>query len=65
MISRGEVGLIVASIGLNTGLIDDEIFAIVVLIVLASTLITPLLLRALYPRPPESPAQRAAKVASD
>ena len=49
MTSRGEVGLIVASVGLNAGLIGEWIFASVVLMVLATTLLTPIMLRALYP----------------
>jgi len=49
MSSRGEVGLIVASVGLGVGLIGEKVFASVVLMVLVTTLITPILLRALYP----------------
>ena len=48
MISRGEVGLIVASVGISQGLIGQEIFSAVVGVVIVTTLITPLLLRALY-----------------
>lgn len=50
MASRGEVGLIVAAVGLDTGLIGEEIFASAVLMVLATTLLTPIMLRALYPK---------------
>jgi Kef-type K+ transport system membrane component KefB len=50
MISRGEVGLIVASVGLNQGLIDSAVFAEIVLVVLVTTLVTPLLLRWAYSR---------------
>jgi len=57
MISRGEVGLIVASVGLAQGLIDNVIFAEIVLVVLVTTVITPLLLRWAYARSaPPSPA---------
>ena len=48
MISRGEVGLIVAGIGLAEGLISRELFAGIVLMVLATTLLTPILLRRAY-----------------
>lgn len=51
MISRGEVGLILASVALGAGLVDDAVFASIVLTVLVTTLVTPLLLRLLYPRP--------------
>jgi Kef-type K+ transport system membrane component KefB len=50
MTSRGEVGLIVAAIAQEAGLIDEGIFASVVIMVLATTLVTPLMLRAAYPR---------------
>ncbi|MCZ7570299.1 MAG: cation:proton antiporter [Ardenticatenaceae bacterium] len=48
MVSRGEVGLIVAAIGIENGLIGDEVFAIAVVVVLVTTLVTPLLLRWLF-----------------
>lgn len=45
MISRGEVGLIVANVGLGTGLVTQEEFSAIIGMVLVSTLVTPLLLR--------------------
>jgi Kef-type K+ transport system membrane component KefB len=45
MISRGEVGLILASLGLSTGFLQPFEFVAVVAMVLATTLITPILLR--------------------
>ncbi len=45
MVSRGEVGLIVATVEVQAGLIGPEVFAIMTLIVLITTLVTPLLLR--------------------
>lgn len=50
MASRGEVGLIVASVGLGAGLIGETIFASLVIMVLLTTLLTPILLRMLYPK---------------
>src|SRR5207248_10304086 len=50
MISRGEVGLIVAGYGLSHGVIGGEVFSASVLMVLATTMITPQLLRLAYPR---------------
>jgi Kef-type K+ transport system membrane component KefB len=50
MISRGEVGLIVATVGLSKGLIKTDVYSIIVLTVLATTLVTPLLLRIVFPR---------------
>jgi len=50
MISRGEVGLIVASVGMQGGLMTANIFSAVIVMVLATTLITPPILRALFVR---------------
>jgi Kef-type K+ transport system membrane component KefB len=52
MISRGEVGLIVASVGISNGIIGPDVFAVTVVMVLITTLVTPPLLRlALRERP--------------
>ena len=48
MISRGEVGLILASVGQAQGLIGPREFSAVVAMVLFSTLITPPILRSLF-----------------
>ena len=45
MISRGEVGLIIASIGVSYGILNDEVFTVVVFVVLVTTIITPPLVR--------------------
>lgn len=45
MVSRGEVGLIVASIGLASNHLTQELFSAVVGMVLVTTLVTPILLR--------------------
>jgi Kef-type K+ transport system membrane component KefB len=45
MISRGEVGLIIAGVGVSTGLLDSTDFAALVLVILVTTLATPPLLR--------------------
>ncbi len=50
MVSRGEVGLIVASVGVGENIISQEVFSVVVVLVLLTTLATPLLLRAVFPR---------------
>lgn len=54
MITRGEVGLIVATVGLSKGLIETDVYSIIVLTVLATTLATPLLLRIVFPRQKEA-----------
>jgi Kef-type K+ transport system membrane component KefB len=43
----------VATVGLNTGVVRENAFAAVVIMVLVTTLVTPILLRALYPVPAE------------
>jgi Kef-type K+ transport system membrane component KefB len=48
MISRGEVGLIVASVGANAGLVNTAEFSAIVGMVVVSTLITPPVLRWLF-----------------
>ncbi len=48
MISRGEVALITASIGLQTGLITSSLFSVVILVAFITTLVTPLLLKLTY-----------------
>lgn len=45
MISRGEVGLIVANIGVANSLINNDLFIAIVAVVLFTTLLTPVLLR--------------------
>jgi Kef-type K+ transport system membrane component KefB len=48
MTSRGEVGLIVASVGIAEGIISPEIFSVIVGVVIVTTLLTPPMLRALF-----------------
>lgn len=44
MIPRGEVGMIVALIGLNMGVISSQVYAIIIFMVVVTTLITPFVL---------------------
>lgn len=48
MVSRGEVGLIVAAFAAGQGLMSDNNFAITVFMVIVATLVTPPMLRAVY-----------------
>jgi len=48
MMSRGEVGLIVASVGISQGIIPQGIFSAIVGVVIITTLLTPPLLRASF-----------------
>ena len=48
MLPRGEVGLVFASIGRTLGVISDELFSAIVLMVMITTFIAPPLLKARY-----------------
>ena len=45
MLPRGEVGLIFATIGLRTGVLDKDLYGALLVVVLVTTLIAPPLLR--------------------
>jgi Kef-type K+ transport system membrane component KefB len=64
MISRGEVGLIVAQIGLSSGIIAMPVYTAIIVMVLATTIVTPLLLRRCYPRTLEREAEVYESVAT-
>jgi len=51
MVPRGEVGIIVAGIGRTTGVIDDELFAVIVGMSILTTLVVPPIMRRLVARP--------------
>ncbi|HLI27684.1 MAG TPA: cation:proton antiporter [Chloroflexota bacterium] len=55
MAPRGEVGLIVASLGLSLGAIPSEVFGVVVIMSVLTTLVVPPVLRLLYARDPARP----------
>jgi Kef-type K+ transport system membrane component KefB len=48
MMSRGEVGLIIAGIGATSGVFSNEVFSAVVLMVVVTTIITPIALKQAY-----------------
>jgi Kef-type K+ transport system membrane component KefB len=66
MISRGEVGLIVAGYGLTHRLIGQDVFSASVIMVLVTTMVTPPLLRLAFPgsqeRHTESVGETIARV---
>lgn len=66
MVSRGEVALIVANKGQSVGLMDDTYFGPIVIMVVITTIITPILLKIAFadkndsgntPVPAEKPAE--------
>ena len=45
MVSRGEVGLIVAGVGVSSGALSNDIYTAVIIMVAATTIITPIWLK--------------------
>lgn len=64
MVPRGEVGLIFASIGVTIGVFQDDLYAVVLLVVLLTTLIAPPLLRWRISQNENSIAQESAPIPS-
>jgi Kef-type K+ transport system membrane component KefB len=52
MISRGEVGLIVAGIGVSSGVLSSNVYTAVIIMVAVTTLITPIWLKKSYSKEP-------------
>ena len=62
MISRGEVGLIVAGIGVTSGALSSNIYTTVIIMVAVTTLITPVWLKRAYSKEPPVVKDDAEKV---
>jgi Kef-type K+ transport system membrane component KefB len=62
MIPRGEVVLIVITLGITEGLIGSDVFSAAVGMVVLATLVAPVMLRSLFPKP--TPARLSADVSS-
>jgi Kef-type K+ transport system membrane component KefB len=52
MISRGEVGLIVAGVGVSSGALSNDIYTTVIIMVAVTTIITPIWLKFAYKKEP-------------
>ncbi len=50
MMTRGEVALIVSQKGLSVGMISSEFFTCVIVLIVVSSVLTPILLKILYHR---------------
>ncbi len=48
MISRGEVGLIVAGVGITAGILTSEVYSTIIIMVVVTTIITPIWLKIEY-----------------
>ncbi len=60
MAPRGEVAMIVALIGLNAGVIGQDIFVTVIMMSLVTTVITPIVFQNWLLRPPSADEADAA-----
>lgn len=56
MVPRGEVGMIIASIGLNMKAITSDLYTVIIFMVMATTLLTPPILRRLIFKKSEKPS---------
>lgn len=65
MISRGEVALVLAGAGLAAGLLDANLFSVLIVVTLATTLVTPPLLRLAYIARPQPTDPVEAAIAGD
>jgi Kef-type K+ transport system membrane component KefB len=62
MISRGEVGLIVAGVGVSSGALVADIYTAIIIMVAVTTIITPIWLKIAYRKePPESASQMGSR----
>lgn len=58
MMTRGEVALIVSQKGLSVGLLTPEYFTCVILLIITSSVVTPIILKVLYSKYPGETAVR-------
>ena len=65
MVPRGEVSLIIASVCITQGLIDPAVFSAIVGAVIITTLITPLLLKATFPKVPQKTLESIETIKSE
>ena len=61
MMTRGEVALIVAQKGLEVGVVDPVYFTAVILLIVVSSVATPLALKAMFTKMPPIPHPSQAK----
>jgi Kef-type K+ transport system membrane component KefB len=65
MISRGEVGLIIASLGLAQGAFTSDVFPSLFLVILLTTVLTPVLVRWVFQRDVGTPVRSEPASASE
>jgi len=62
MISRGEVGLIVAGIGVSSGVLSSNVYTAIILMVAVTTVITPIWLKRVYNKEPSLVSDDTGKI---
>ncbi len=65
MSPRGEVGIVVAALGLSLALIDNEIYAVLLAAVILTTLVAPILLQWAIPKAPRDERHRGSEAGAD
>lgn len=65
MMTRGEVALIVSQKGLSVGLVQPVYFTAVILLIVTSSILTPIILKILYAKMPTQEEQLAAQALAD
>ncbi len=65
MISRGEVGLVIAALGVDYGILSPEVFTVIVFVVLVTTIMTPPLVRWSFREPPAPTEPDAEELATN
>lgn len=65
MVSRGEVALIIAAIGLESNLLSQELFAALVVVVLITTIVTPPMMKFIFKEEETQPDFLSQKVAEE
>ena len=59
MVSRGEVGLIVAGVGVTSGVLSTDIYTSIIIMVAVTTIITPIWLKKSYKKELSSTGKEA------
>lgn len=62
MISRGEVGLIVAGIGVSAGVLSSNVYTSIIIMIAITTVITPVWLKKAYSREPPTTSETAEQL---
>jgi Kef-type K+ transport system membrane component KefB len=64
MISRGEVGLIVAGVGVSSGALTNDIYTTIIIMVALTTIIIPVWIKVVYRKDPPEPNNATYEIES-